>query len=454
MPRAPQEDNTEQRLASPTKHARRRRWLLGAFLFVLLALVVGIARVGFLRGLFAPLRISGESMAPALFGEHRAVVCEACGWKIRCDAISAPSTGQTTCLHCGFADNAFDSIPVEPGQRVIIDRWPLVFREPKRFEIVAAQENQNPERSVVKRVIGLPGESVSFVQGDLLIDGQLVHKSIDELQTMAIFLYDNDHRPSDEEDLPARWRPTEDDSMWTEIATKFEHSPPSIEADQKIDWLVYHHQICLAPPHDRNEESLVLDSYGYNQGMSRQLFPVRDLLLSIEAEWQPPDTLALRAEDGPTTFVVLLRKEESGRSIIVTLLVDGQEQLTKEVDSPRAKILEVEFALCDQQLLLRLDGDRLITYPFDRDQSASPSDATPLALGADGAMNIPRIRIYRDLHYLSPLGLSDSWKGSHLLASDEFFLLGDNLPASRDSRHWPEGEVLRRQIWGTLLPWH
>ena len=446
--------NNEQRTALPTKLARRRRGLLRVAAFVLLVLVAGIARAGFLRGLLVPIRISGESMAPAHFGEHRSVVCKACGWTFRCDATSSPPTGKTTCPNCGFAGNAFDMLPVVPGERVIVDRWPLVFRDPIRFEIVVAQDSKDPDRSSVKRVIGLPGESVSFVQGDLLINGALIRKSLDEMRTMAVPLFDDNFRPSDEEALSARWRASDDDSKWNQTADGFECSTRLNDVDQKIDWLVYHHRSCLAPPHERTEESIVLDSYGYNQGMSRQLHPVRDLLLSIEAEWQSPATLALRVEDGLTTFVVLLRKDETRREMVVTLLVDGREQITKQVDAPRGMRLGVELALCDRQLLLGLGGEVLIEYQYKRDRSTPCCDATPLAIGAGGDVKVTQIRIFRDLHYLSPTRLSDSWEGGRTLASDEFFLLGDNLPASRDSRHWPEGEVRRRQIWGTVLPWH
>jgi len=57
----------------------------------------------------------------------------------------------------------------EPGQRVWVDKLTYALRPPRRFELIVFQ---GPDaRPYVKRVIGLPGESVQLVGGRLNVDG-------------------------------------------------------------------------------------------------------------------------------------------------------------------------------------------------------------------------------------------------------------------------------------------
>ncbi len=66
-----------------------------------------------------------------------------------------------------------DGISMEPalenGDRVIVDKWTYHFQEPKRFDIVVFP--QDIDVYYVKRIIGLPGETVEIKNGKIYIDG-------------------------------------------------------------------------------------------------------------------------------------------------------------------------------------------------------------------------------------------------------------------------------------------
>ena len=64
---------------------------------------------------------------------------------------------------------------------------------------------------------------------------------------------------------------------------------------------------------------------------------------------------------------------------------------------------------------------------------------------------IRRLQVFRDLHYLDPQGLGRDWSTAAPLGNDEVLVLGDNVPISRDSRHWPQPGVPRDQILGPVL---
>lgn len=59
---------------------------------------------------------------------------------------------------------------VEDGDRVLIDRAAVRLRKPQRFDIVLFSTEKSG--SNIKRIIGLPGETVQIQDGEILIDGE------------------------------------------------------------------------------------------------------------------------------------------------------------------------------------------------------------------------------------------------------------------------------------------
>jgi signal peptidase I len=57
------------------------------------------------------------------------------------------------------------------NDRVVAFRLFYLFSKPKRFDIVVFPAPDEPETLFVKRVIGLPGETVNIINGKVYIDG-------------------------------------------------------------------------------------------------------------------------------------------------------------------------------------------------------------------------------------------------------------------------------------------
>ena len=57
-----------------------------------------------------------------------------------------------------------------------------------------------------------------------------------------------------------------------------------------------------------------------------------------------------------------------------------------------------------------------------------------------GEATVRDVRVYRDVYYTNPIGLTGRRNGDRpmRLASGEYYVLGDNSPVSEDSRTWPE----------------
>ncbi len=58
------------------------------------------------------------------------------------------------------------------GDRLIVSRLSYIFGEPDRGDIIVFQYPFGPERDFVKRIIGLPGETLAIQNGQVFIDGK------------------------------------------------------------------------------------------------------------------------------------------------------------------------------------------------------------------------------------------------------------------------------------------
>lgn len=122
--------------------------------------VVLVAEIWICAGLVVPLHLSGPSMAPRLMGEHLSFRCE-CGKTFRVLLPRSSPVLSVICPGCG------QKLPVASGIRLRADRV-LVLRPgpwnafPKRWQVVCFRSWERPQELLIKRAVGLPGDSVSF----------------------------------------------------------------------------------------------------------------------------------------------------------------------------------------------------------------------------------------------------------------------------------------------------
>ena len=57
------------------------------------------------------------------------------------------------------------------GQRVLVLKSAYWFGDPQRGDVIIFTSPADPDRTLIKRVIGLPGENISIIGGDVYIDG-------------------------------------------------------------------------------------------------------------------------------------------------------------------------------------------------------------------------------------------------------------------------------------------
>jgi signal peptidase I len=63
---------------------------------------------------------------------------------------------------------------LEDGDNLLIDKISYRFQEPERFDIIVFQYPHARDTYYIKRIIGLPGETVLIQDGQIYINGELL----------------------------------------------------------------------------------------------------------------------------------------------------------------------------------------------------------------------------------------------------------------------------------------
>ena len=112
----------------------------------------------------------------------------------------------------------------------------------------------------------------------------------------------------------------------------------------------------------------------------------------------------------------------------------------------------LELALCDRQIVFAIDRHVVLYHSYEVGNDAYVPTPRPLRIGTDGlSATIRRLQVYRDLYYLGPFGMDRNWSAPERLGSDQLFVIGDNVPISRDSRHWVPSGVPGQRLLGRVL---
>lgn len=346
---------------------------VSCILVVFAAFVIGWA--GWKKGRESGIRfaIHGPSMAPTLLGEHQIAECRACGikWPIEI----SDSVRSVLCFHCG--DQAKLATSERPASVVVVHAYGRAETGPSLRKIrigdVVAIGGQNMMR--IKRIAALPGERVELNGDSLIVNGETLQTRMERDGDLKIplptLLFEMDNRRELSRWHGDGWQRSEQ-RTWTTAGS---------------DWLTYHHQ-CI---HHGNQPSGVWDDYPYNAGLNRKLLTAKRLVLSADAIGK-----------------------DTGR-------------------------LEVAFWIDNQILGLTCDVGRKRKLDICSDDAiaingAPVSAETPVAIRVvQGNVQLSCLQLARQIEYrLRPHDDRSTYPIS--LGSNEFFVVGDNVPVSLDSR--------------------
>jgi signal peptidase I len=418
-------------------------------MIVLLCLCVVLVRTFSAEAYVVPT----GSMAPTLLGQHRELTCDNCRFVYVVGIEEDGHTGQAVCPNCGR--RAYEDTPsIEcGGDRVLVQKFLYDFRRPKRWEVAVFHFPGEPTQAYVKRVVGLPGDSIRIAGGDIYVAGQIVRKTLPEIRAMRMLIHDSRFEPQDSGRFP-RWQfrtGTRDgplESGWTQGDGTFTHAAVNRDALRHVDWLVYRH---LDP--SRGQYGPVRDFYGYNGGDLHADNEVADVGMDAKLRVSNSvESISVSLRSGTDQFLVRI---PVGKSRPIQLLQNNaRKSLTNcrnplENNNQWPRTILLEAAVFDRRVQVAIDRQPLFDpFDFDAPISVGNFSDSPIALGVRGGeLEVRELRIYRDIYYTSslaytprhPHGLSTAVR----LGPDEYFVLGDNSPVSNDSRFWNDGPVVR-----------
>jgi signal peptidase I len=390
------------------------------------------------------------SMAPTLMGWHRELVCPNCQYPFDVGIDEEGRAGSAICPNCGEANLDRVTGLECGGDRVLVQKFLYEFRSPKRWEVAVFHYPGDPSQAYVKRVVGLPGESIRIADGDVYADGQIVRKTLEDQRAMRIIVHDSEYEPRDADRFPrwafrSGWGYRSPATGWSRSDQGFVHRARGDAGPG--DWVIYQH---WDPA--RRRYGPVRDFYAYNGSELPSDNEVSDL--GLEARMtvdRSVEALSVALRSGSDRFVVRIPVGLPGE---VELVRNGVRVPITEGDNPFQgrggwpRDVTLEASVFDRRVLVALDGKLLFEpYDYERPRPGPNVGEIPIGVGVDGGeMILRQIQIYRDVHYTGTLAgtprQAHSVRSAVTLGPDEYFVLGDNSPVSNDSRFWSAGPVV------------
>jgi len=358
------------------------------------------------------------------------------------------------CPRCARPLMTGEEMPVANGDRILVLKCIYQFLEPKRWDVIVFKNPPEPTINYIKRLIGLPGENVQIIDGDIYIDGQISRKPPKIQNELFMPVYDNDYQPVRPDDGSFNghlWQqPFRNvrDSKWV---TEDSKSPTIFRLDSnanQINSLVYDTSI------GNNFKATYayddVDTYGYMAYCS-------DLMVRFDS----------RSADSQGRIGVALSKYETNYKawidlageMVITKNEDGGQSIElarKSIAPPVAgKTIPVKFANIDHRLIFEYGGEKL-TYDLGRDEEGAGQireDIEPrVEIFGSGILTLSHVAIFRDIHY-TKVKFANSYEHGRatkeepfILEKDQFFVLGDNSPNSEDGRWWNRAGVANKGL--------
>jgi signal peptidase I len=403
------------------------------------------------------------SMAPTLLGDHFEFNCSKCGHEFpvgkREHSLTARNpaapTPKAKCPLCGEEqERTVTRKDVVGGHKILVNKFVYAFRQPKRYEVVVFKKPGEPSRNYIKRLVGLPGETLRIVNGDLFtIDKEgRAHRARrpDGVQDAIWIPLHDAAQTRDPKLLNTPWWTPEGEGKG---AWQFgKEGPPDTDGrwmkctprGEGAAWAAFGRPLMTTYGYAR------LDGNGAPQDEATSDVRVR---VDVTGEEGAEVRLAIRetshGQAARTKRIVSARFPVGNGSGTYAIEVDGQvqEKVSAGALSPGRKH-EVTLAYADDRARLQVDGKTVLAWedPFGPEETLH---GEVLIAASKAPVVFERTRVDRDIHYVRSNGYSetDPRQGDVTIPDKAYFCMGDNSPNSLDSRSWgfvDEGYMIGR----------
>jgi signal peptidase I len=461
------------------------------------------------------------SMASTLWGDQVKVTCPDCGHAFAVSAAASHGVrtdpSWTDCQNCGLSFQPVNSRDWNSGDRVLVGKYEYHIRTPKRFEVPVfkfpAEPYSRSDKSAmnyIKRLVGLPGETICIYKGDLYRTTSLtypgrprperpedlwerdrskrvdytyagdeeavalflrggfepIRKTPDEILTVRRLVFNLDQPPKSLSGVAkTRWHPSPDDGTgWTMDENGFTHEGGT------QGWMRYHHIAAgswqidkgTSQPSIPKQPELILDHLSYNvAGRSNPAsFWVPDLIVECTALFSATsDRLTLELTKAGDKFQAVFEGGSCKLYRVTPGAPDKPELLAEQPSKITWGKYSLRFANVDSRLTVWIDGKALdfgiaADYPPPNRQKFEQTSSDlhePVRIGAVGIVVVSKVSLWRDVYYTPGTDLDQNPMpiSTYYVQPGHYFCLGDNSASSADGRDWglvPERLMLGRAV--------
>jgi signal peptidase I len=428
------------------------------------------------------------SMATTLYGYQKIVDCPKCHFvfPVNCSQEVDPQEGSrptptTACVcpncreeislmktaeernpHTGQREKVevpdLEKYNYHTGDRVLVGKFlydlPWGSAEKHRLNVVVFKYPKEPQKgytpmNYIKRLIGLPGETIGIYYGKIYIlppesglsfddsnvpeldrwqyeymhvdapqaierwkEFHILRKPPDVVLAQRRIVYDFDHPAEDLKNWP-RWKDWSENKAWAEdgSAHAFKHAAG---ADPGLAWLRYQNIIARG---GRTAPELITDFMGYNSFEPQTPHWVGDLMLECDVTIDKPEgQVVLELSRGSDRFRAIFDLT-TGECTLKQIKNKGDNALAPADDAEgvvldkkptalkKSGTYHVRFANVDDRLLLWVDhdlpfGEEGASYTPPSDRGPDGNDLWPASIGVKGAgVTVSKLQLWRDTYY-------------------------------------------------------
>ena len=435
-------------------------------------------------------KIPTGSMAPTLLGEHKDVKCPNCGWSYYADRQSESATcpncqfEMSASLYCNNCNNRIRynwpawlwrkgtcpkcqiTIPwvdlsnrvIHGGNRILVNKLWFKFKNPNRWDVTVfvyplydlkckncstqlpdtewrdglrcprcgSTRFSKKKKNYIKRLIGLPGEKLQIVNGDIYINDKIQRKPDSVQDTLWLPVY-NSHYPIKEDTAP----------LWV--------------ADSNA-WTIHKDSLTLNnTSQDSSDTSLVTfarrisDQNGYNNRAGSG--EMGDVKISFDVTpLKGSQSLEVVLEKNNDIFTAVIPTNDTNTK---SYLKKGENVVMEEdIHIQTEQKHTIAFSNVDGILSLSIDNKKIFVFDNDAGKvtEVRPFDTSRICFGGTHVnATFENIEIFHDIYYTNLSAGTWGTTQPIQLGEKDYFMMGDNSRNSNDSRVWkfvPEKNIV------------